>query len=1095
MRPAQRWTRPGMKLLMAAAMTGAAMGVLPPTPAGAQEYFGQNQVQYDRLRWRVIETEHFKVHYYPEIEDVAPDAARMAERSYARLSMITSHQFREKKPILIFGSSGDFAQSNVFGDLGEGTGGVTDPLRQRMAQFFSGDWQSFEHVLTHEMVHVFTFDLFSRGRAGAGLQNLAMVDPPLWFMEGLAEYLSIGQYHPWTDAWVRDAVVNNALPSIAQMTERPDKYFPYRYGLSLWQYVGARWGDESIGEIMNSVPSVGIDRAFRREIGLSLEELSNEWKAAMQARFLPTVATLDRPRSFAEPLLSQNRTGSISNMFVAPALSNDGKYITYVGYGSFLRGEVFPELFLADAKTGKRITRLVRTTTNPDFEQLRFIYSQPSFSLDGQLLAFTGQRSGRDVLYIMNMRNRKVIQRIDLHLDQVLSPTFSPDGKKVVFSGMKGGLSDLYMVTLNEPGYVQLTHDQYGDLMPQWSPDGNTIAFISDRGPDTDLEILKIGEWKVSLLDLATRQVTILPGQGGRATNPQWAPDGRSIAYVTDRTGIANIFLYDFDTQEHYQLTNVLGAVTAVAEQSPSITWAREADVLAFVYYEKTDHAIWKIENPRSLKKQPFRGQAVVADVGQSPAVSVLDTLPTFRLDTAASHLKRAVVSDSLARTQAFYRPSTGGARVSNDLPSSAIAQLRETISINSLMDSFDFHLPDTTQFKEYNYRAKLTPEYIAQPSIGYQQNGWGQGTYGGTTVILSDLLGNRRLALSGSINGQLSDAQVFVGYTSLGRRLQYATGVLQQPIYLLSNYYELPGDNDYQRIQTQEISRLVLRQTFLTGLYPINRFTRFEFGLNFQNIDQQVIPMSRLVDYGQGLATYWQRGDSHNVASANMVSPYIAWVTDNSLFGYTGPISGKRMRIQVDQTAGSWQYSDVMADMRSYIPILFNYVTLATRLTTSMAMGRDEMRLPKWIGRPDYVRGYNREDIGYVTCSGLPADNSSQCNTQELIGSRVAFANAELRFPIIRRYGARTALLGGLPPVDGLFFYDAGVAWSKGQKLVASAPADYDFTTERALLKSYGFGLRMNLYNVAIIRWDWAKPISRPGAKGFGTWFFGASY
>ena len=138
--------------MFAAAATLALAAAAAPLQA---QYFGQNQVQYDHLRWKVIETEHFLVHYYPEISDVAPDAARMAERSYARLSRLMSHQFREKKPVLLFGSTGDFAQSNVFGDLGEGTGGVTDPLRQRMAQFFTGDWASFEHVLQHEMVHVF----------------------------------------------------------------------------------------------------------------------------------------------------------------------------------------------------------------------------------------------------------------------------------------------------------------------------------------------------------------------------------------------------------------------------------------------------------------------------------------------------------------------------------------------------------------------------------------------------------------------------------------------------------------------------------------------------------------------------------------------------------------------------------------------------------------------------------------------------------------------------------------------------------------------------------------------------------------------------
>ncbi|MCU0647865.1 MAG: hypothetical protein MUF00_07700, partial [Gemmatimonadaceae bacterium] len=215
------WARVGRVAVVAALAVGAAT-----TTVAAQGYFGQNHVQYDRLRWRVIETEHFQLHYYTEIENVAADAARMAERSYARLSKLFGHQFREKKPILLFGSSGDFAQSNVFGDLGEGTGGVTDALRQRMAQFMTGDYGSFEHVFQHEMVHVFQYDIFSRGRAGAGLQNFAQVNPPLWLMEGLAEYFSIGPKHAWTDAVMRDAALNGNLPTIEVMTQRPDMYFP-----------------------------------------------------------------------------------------------------------------------------------------------------------------------------------------------------------------------------------------------------------------------------------------------------------------------------------------------------------------------------------------------------------------------------------------------------------------------------------------------------------------------------------------------------------------------------------------------------------------------------------------------------------------------------------------------------------------------------------------------------------------------------------------------------------------------------------------------------------------------------------------------------
>ncbi|MFL5523206.1 MAG: peptidase S9, partial [Gemmatimonadaceae bacterium] len=165
----------------------------------AQQYFGQNQVQYKHFDWQVIETEHWLVHYYPEEREGAMDAARMAERSYARLSKVLDHQFREKKPIVLFSTRSEFGQNNITGDLGEGTGGVTEASRHRMIMPLTGDLGSFEHVLTHEMVHEFQYDVFARGKAGANIQTLAQVDPPLWFMEGMAEYLSSGPNHILTE--------------------------------------------------------------------------------------------------------------------------------------------------------------------------------------------------------------------------------------------------------------------------------------------------------------------------------------------------------------------------------------------------------------------------------------------------------------------------------------------------------------------------------------------------------------------------------------------------------------------------------------------------------------------------------------------------------------------------------------------------------------------------------------------------------------------------------------------------------------------------------------------------------------------------------
>ena len=248
----------------------------PASAAHAQQYFGKNQVQYKNFKWRVLETEHFTIHYYPEEREAITDAARMAERAYARLSQVLGHQFREKKPVILFASRADFAQNNIFGDLGEGVGGVTEALRHRLIMPLTGDYHSFEHVLAHELVHEFQYDVLSRGRAGQNLQAMAQLELPLWFMEGMAEYLSIGPEHSLTDMYMRDAAVNGTIPTVRQMLERPDRWSPYRFGHAIWTYIGDRWGDVAVGAILQSVPNIGVERAIRRELGMTTEQLSDE---------------------------------------------------------------------------------------------------------------------------------------------------------------------------------------------------------------------------------------------------------------------------------------------------------------------------------------------------------------------------------------------------------------------------------------------------------------------------------------------------------------------------------------------------------------------------------------------------------------------------------------------------------------------------------------------------------------------------------------------------------------------------------------------------------------------------------------------------
>ena len=1033
----------------AAVRAAVAALLLSSAPSGAQDYFGQNQVQYDRFRWRVKESDHFLVYYYPEEQRAATTAARMAERAYARLSRVMDHEFREKKPIMLFASRTDFGQNNVLGDQGEGTGGVTEAMRHRMLLNFTGDFRSFEHVLMHEMVHAFQYDIFARGKAGNGLQNLAQNMPPLWFAEGMAEYLSLGPSTPLTNAWMRDAALNGKLPTIEQMTDSPDKYFPYRYGHAFWAWVGQKWGDEVIGQIMNAVPSVGVERAFRREIGVDLDDLGEEWREAMQTTHLPAVATYERPRKFAQPLLTSKRSGG--EIFLAPSLSNDGQQIAFLSNGSVLRGEVFIDLWLADAETGQRIRRLAKST-DPSFEELRLLYSQSAFSPDGRLLAFTAQHEGRDVLYLMDLKSHDIVKRFTLRLEGITGPTWSPDGRRLVVSGNSGGITDLYMLDVDGRNVRRLTNDVFGDVQPQWSPDGETIAFASDRG-GADTTLLHFGRWDIATLDLRSGAVTVLPGQRGLNTNPQWSPDGKSIAYVSDRGGTANVFLWDADQREHYRLTNVIGAVSAITEYSPSISWARGADRLAFTYFANGEYTIWQVNHPRSLKQKPYRDAPVpVATLARDAATP----------DSAA----RASLADS--------------------------ALLRPPVSIAALLDSADLALPDTATFEDYAYRVRYQPDYVARPSIGYAPDSYGRSVFGGTTVILSDMLGNHRLAIAGEINGRVEEALLFFGYANLSRRLQHNTAFAQTPLYVLSNDSLVPT-GPQTNIEKQEITTYVARQFFSTASYPLNRFTRLEAGAGVNFISRERLFLQRFIQ-DLTLASPFTKDSSRRDPSLNYAEAHVAWVFDNTLAGDNGPLLGQRYRIQVSPVVGGLHWVEYMADYRRYDPILFNLLTVATRAYASVSDGPDETQFMKYVARPDFVRGYDRNNLLLQTCPVVGA-SSLNCSATQLLGSRVAVTNVELRFPLLRRIELGI-LPVTLPPVDGQFFFDAGVAWSRGQTVYGVRPTGYDAGTQRYPLRSYGFGVRLNLYNYAMLRWDFAVPLDRQGNhRGFWTWSLWPSF
>jgi len=1054
----------------------AALALFGAAPLVAQ-YFGQNKVQYQSFDFHIIQTEHFEVYYYPAERAAALDGARIAERWYARLSRVLHHQFQGRKPIIFYASQSDFQQTNTTsGDVGEETGGFTEFFKHRMVLPFTGAYEELEHVVGHEMVHQFQYDVFSRGRIGAGIQTYVNINPPLWFMEGMAEYLSVGPIDNHTAMWLRDASVEGHLPTLQQLSY--DEVFPYYFGHAIWAYIGEKWGDEAVGQILQASTTAGVEGAFKRIIGVTLDELISGWRDAVQTTYLPQLADHYRARRIAQPLLTRKR--SEGTLHIAPALTPDGRQIAYFSE----KNSFFVDLYLADAETGKVLRRLVKSTLSSNYESLRFINSAGSFSPDGRYFAIAAKHRDRDDLVILDVKKDEEVRRIPLPLNGLTTPSWSPDGKELAFSGYDGGISDLFVVNADGSGLHRLTNDKYADLQPSWAPDGKTIAFATDRGAKTDFDALKFGKMRIALFHLAKGTIELLGHMDqGKNIDPAWAPDGRSLAFVSDRSGISNVFLYDLGDANIYQLTDVYTGVSGITPLSPCLSWAHEADRLAFAYYEEGEYNVYAVDNPRSLRRQPYQPPATM------PATSLLaaQQREAGRAAKPAGEAAAPAPAEEQPGGASVYR-SPAGFRASGTVPQGSDSGAGPApVSVKALLDSSPA-LPDTTEFTFKDYHTRYTPDYVARPTVGYERDNFGRGFFGGTAISLSDILGNHTMVFSGAVNGRLSEAQVLAVYINQAHRLNWAFGGSQQPLY-----FYLPTLSDSTRtFVRQQIERFVIRDIFAQGFYPFNRFTRLELGAHLSNISQDILQQD--FQWAPQYGAYVPSSDPVTVPgpSISYYGPQVALVHDNTLFGYVGPFAGARSRLELSPTFGGWRFMSGLADWRRYL--FFRPFTLAVRGLFFGRFGRDADLFRQFLGSTELLRGYTAGSIFNNDC--LNQGNSSSigetgCSTfDQLIGSKIAVVNAELRFPL-----TRSLVLGflpvGLPPIEGALFYDMGLAWNGTScdgglgSCVVWNRGSQDPEVYRTPLRSWGGSIRMNFLGFVVLRFDVTKPLNRPDHPG----------
>ena len=719
---------------LAALLVTAALAI--PVSAEAQ-YFGRNKVQYDDFDFKIIRTPHFDFHFYPDEALAVEDAARMGERWYERLARIFEHEFTRSKPVILYADHPDFQQTNTLqGQLGEGTGGVTESLKNRVIMPLAGSYWDTDHVLGHELVHAFQYNI-AQSRQGGGLQSLVRL--PLWMIEGMAEYLSVGRDDPLTAMWLRDAIRRDDMPTIKQLTT-DRKYFPYRFGQAFWAYVGGRYGDDAVPDLYRRALRVGVEPAFEQLLGVDADTLSAQWHAEIRAAYEPLLEGRTPPEQSGSEILSREANGGRQN--VAPSVSPNGRYLAFLSE----RDLFSVDLYLADVETGDVIRKLSSANSDPHADAIRFIDSSGSWSPDGESFVFSVFAGGDNELVIVSVDDGDRERRIDIdEVGALTNPAWSPDGTKIAFSGQVGGVTDLYVVDLETESLTQLTEDRHADFQPAWSPDGSTIAFVTDRSAKTDFDQLSYGRPQIGLIDVSTRQVEHLELFGeAKHINPQFAPDGRSLYFISDWDGFSDIYRYEFASTDVRRITQLATGVSGIGWMSPAMSVARESGTVVFSLFDEREFKIFVLDLQQA-------GDRIV------PRPSG-DVEPGRLLPPAEPRRGTSRIADYLEDTQTgLVAPGTYIAADAED------------------------------------YDSDLQLDFVGQPQIGVGQDAFGGMVVGGASAFFSDMLGDRRLGVAVQAQGTFKDIGGQFLYQNLNSRWNWGVFGGRVPYQFVTGQGALP--------------------------------------------------------------------------------------------------------------------------------------------------------------------------------------------------------------------------------------------------------------------------------------------------------------
>ena len=1003
---------------------------LAVSPAHAQ-YFGRNKPRYEEQNFKVSETEHFRIYEYLDNPEKLKEMAAAAELWYRMHQAVLQDTFTEKNPLLIYSNHAGFQQTNaIMGDISVGTGGVTEGLRNRVVFPMAMTNQQTHHVLGHELVHAFQYHLLINGDS-TKLQNIANL--PLWMVEGLAEYLSIGRIDPHTALWMRDAVKNDELPKKLRELDN-GKYFPYRWGQSFWAFVTGVYGDEAIRPLFVNTAKYGLDPAIRLTLGTTPDSLATAWTTALKNHYGRWV-TKDKKQDLpGKRLLSDDNFGSMN---ISPAISQNGKYLVFLSEKNLFS----LDLYLADARTGKIIKKVASSTQDGHIDQFDFIESAGTWAPDEKRFAFDVYEKGRSTLIIKDVFKGKTLDRITLPgVPEFNNPVWSPDGKTIVVSGLVNGQTDLYAYDLKKKKVTRLTDSKAAEILPAWSVDGKYLAFATDqisleRGRTNGVYTMNLAIRNMETGEV--EQLDLFPGADNM--NPQFDAAG-NLYFLSNRDGFRNLYFYDRTAKKAFRATDLETGITGITPYAPAIAVSGDRDRILYTYYSKGNYEI------HQAKAADF----TLTEVDATSVDLVPATLPPF------DPRQRDLVNTSLR-----------------------------------LMDNNLRESEASTTITPTKYKPNFTLSYIGGSAgvgvaTGNSSFGTTTGLAGGVDMLFDDILGNNQLYAGLALNGELIDAAGQFSYINQKHRINWGVNLSHLP-YRSGGYYqdftagqEYSLDSSFSYVGYKDellIQRVFQERVGVFAYFPLSVTKRFEVGTAYEYYHQRV---DRYLYYYDLNGFYYgsERERIPAAGSLNVANVNAAFVGDNSYFGLTAPLAGWRYRIGVEQFFGDYNFTTLLLDGRRYFRL--SPITLAVRgLTYGRFGGNSNEIYPLFAGQSYFVRGYTN-DVLY---------NDDPQLIERMAGSKIAIANFEVRLPFT---GPKKLAL--IPTnfllTDLNLFFDAGLGWYSADDLKAPDENNPNAPIQHKPIFSTGISLRLNLFGALVLEPYYALPLSV--SKDKRRWVFG---